>query len=611
MEFFSLNFPAIAIDTETTGLNYPVDRPFGFSIATPLTSGYWDIRKQPEALEWLRNALSQFKGTIVMFNATFDCKMLAQVGIEVNPYQVDDVAIRACLIDEHLGPGQYSLDALAKRYLGRTKVKEIYEDLAAIFGGRATKNVQMPRLQKAPPEMVAPYAREDADLTLSLWEDQNDRIKRQGIQQIADFERRTFPYVLAQERAGVRVDLDLAEKSYNRLSVLVEREKQALYKLAGRVLNVNSSPQIKDYYQPKQAKDGTWWLHNGFQCGTTPKGNPSIDNEVLQALAAVDPVADKIIEIRSLIRTCDTFLGQHILGHAHGGRVYPNINQVASDEGGTKTGRFSYTDPALQQIPSRNKEVAAIVKACFLADEGHVWVDGDMNSFEVRVFAHLVAAYNQAIAQAYKDDPTIDFHQWVADLMGVPRNPRKDGGPNAKQLNLSMIFNSGNGAIARRLGYETTTEQFTAANGQLVTYQKAPPEAMRVIDAYHSRVQGVRILADRAKAKAESRGYITTYAGRRLRFPHGWKSYKASGILIQATAADLNKENWWIIDEALNGRGRLILNTHDSYSMSVEEDKVDGAWKDVKNAVERPILRVPLVLDKNGVGPNWWEALQG
>lgn len=613
------HYPVIALDTETTGVNWPVDEMFSFSITTPEWSRYCDIREEKRAIDWLSKELSRYEGVIVFFNASFDCKMLISQGVRIPLALVDDAAIRACLIDEHLsttfpwsrGRGSYSLDYVADKYIGQQKVGDIYQDLAELFGGRATRNVQMPNLWKAPSDLVAPYAIRDTELTFALWHWQRDEIDRQGLQEVAEFERRTFPHVLSQEMAGIRVDLDYAKTAQNTLQVEIDRQKAALSNLVGSEFNVNSTPQIRAHYAPKQDATGRWTLADGTPCKTTPKGNPSIDNEVLQSIKDRDPVAEKIIEIRSLIRTCDTFLGKHVIGKSVGGRVYPVINQAASEDGGTKTGRFSYVDPALQQIPNRNKTVAEIVKQCFLPDEGCMWMDGDMNSFEVRVFAHLVGAFNAALVEAYKVNPDTDFHQWVAEVMGVPRNPRPEGGANAKQLNLSMIFNSGKGAIAHKLGLPTGTDSFTDDFGKTVNYYTTGPEGQSIIDKYHRHIQGVRKLANVAKERAERRGFIQTMYGRKLRFPRKFKSYKASGILIQATAADINKENWSIITDALGDRGRLMLNTHDSYSMSVQEGKTGEVWRDVKAAVERDILRVPLVLDKNGEGSNWWAALQG
>lgn len=612
------NFDRLAFDTESTGLYYPIDRAIGFSIALPNGwAEYYDIREQPGALLWLENALSTYKGLIIGWNIKYDFLMMARY-FRLPIHQLDDAAIREVLIDEHRSTPfpwkrkrlDYSLDSVAETRLGERKDTQLYDEMAAIFGGLPTRNVQIPRIADAPPSIVRPYAIKDAQLTLKVWEDQEADIERQGLHQVCRFERETLPHVIETELAGVRVDLDAAEQAMDKLRLEIDVAQARLNHEVGREFNVNSTPQIREYFQPKR-ESGRWVLGDGTPCNTTPKGNPSINNDVLQSIRDSSPVADSIIEIRSLLRTRNTFLEKHIIGHAVGDRVYPTINQVAGETGGTKTGRFSYVDPALQQIPSRNKIVAAAVKACFLPDEGQWWLDGDLEGFEVRVFAHLVAAFNRALVKTYEIDPNTSFHTWVAKLMGVPRNPTPTGGANAKQLNLSMIFNSGNGAIAHKLGLPTTPDMFTDQYGKEVHFRRAGPEAMEVINRYHSKIQGVRELADACQAKAESRGFIVTRYGRRLRFPRRFKSYKASGLLIQATAADINKENWGIIRNVLGDRGRLVLNTHDSYSMSVDPAQVRAVWKDVKHAIQRDLLRVPLKLELNGLGRNWWEAVGG
>jgi DNA polymerase I-like protein with 3'-5' exonuclease and polymerase domains len=176
-----------------------------------------------------------------------------------------------------------------------------------------------------------------------------------------------------------------------------------------------------------------------------------------------------------------------------------------------------------------------------------------------------------------------------------------------------MIFNSGNGAIAEKMGMPYTVESFTTATGEEVTYRKAGEEAMRVINNYHNQLPGVRDLAHRASVLAKSRGYVRTHMGRRLRFPEPEFAYKASGLLIQATAADLNKAFLVGLDDICRGcGGHLILNTHDSYSLSLPEDQVGRVWTRVTEFLRDgfPWFRIPLLLELSGGGDNWWDALQ-
>lgn len=591
----------LALDTETTGLG-PTDRAFGVSYKlTNGPSGYVDLRRDNP--EELFNLLERTTCRIVCHNASFDYRMAGNAGIKIPLSRLDDTVIRATMINEH--EFSYQLDDLAKKHLKRAKDTTIYERMSEIFGGRATRSAQMHRIADAPRDIVADYAIPDAELCHDLWQWQQTEIERQGIQRIVDFERRVMPAIIRNEERGIRVDLDRVEQAIKEIDREVDIQTKQLFEAAGKSFNFNSPKDVATVFKPRQDGEGRWFTTDGHPIPATPGGKPSFSAEALRGIGS--PMAQAIVTLRSMIKTRDTFLKGHILGHQVNGRVYPSIHQTKGEDGGTGTGRFSYTEPALQQIPSRNKAIAAIVKSAFLPDEGHVWVDADMHSFEVRVFAHLVN--NATILAKYADNPEADFHQMVADLTGLPRNAKYSGQANAKQLNLSMIFNSGNGAIAEKMGMPFTWDSFTK-NGKEFRYKKAGPEAEAVIAAYHRALPGVKELAARAKKKAQTFGYIETFMGRRIRFPRGEHTYAASGLAIQATAADINKMNWLIIEQVLGDSGRLLLNTHDSYGLSLPEDW-EPYWKEVKRAVESGFdwFRVPIILELSGAGPNWWAAL--
>ena len=602
-------YPYVSLDTEATGLKWPKDKMFGFSLAAPDGAAcYHDIREEPDRAGDLNYELSMYRGRVIFHNCSFDYKMLHSAGIFVPLELCDDTVIRACLIDEHTQ--SFSLDYLSEKHLGDRKEGEIYAELATLFGGRASRGVQMKNLWRAPSGVVRPYAVKDALLTVRLWEWQEAEIERQGIRRIVDFERRVMPSLIKAEMRGIRVDTKRAEQAMAKLTLEIDERQSELDALVGFQLNTNSPKQVKQVFSPTQGEDGEWYTDSGIWLPKTDSGNPSIDAEVLRGMDN-DRRARLILDVRSTIKTRDTFLGGHVLGHEVGGRVYPSINQNKGEDAGTGTGRLSYTEPALQQIPSRNKVVAATVKPVFLPDEDCDWLSLDMNSFEVRVFAHLVN--NSMINAAYWANELMDLHQYVADLTGLPRNATYSGQANAKQLNLSAIFNSGNGALADKMGMPWEWNSFK--KGDVVfKYKKAGPEAEAVIQQYHDRIQGVKELAARAKAAAEAHGYVQTKHGRRLRFPRKFKTYKASGLAIQATAADINKEMWLIADQMESETGNhLIMNTHDSYEINVKRGTDPLRLK--KELQERiratvPWFRIPLVIDLNGVGKDYWDAIK-
>lgn len=616
-------YPVLGADTETTGLVYPRDKAFAVSLATPKgDTMFVDFRTESHHIPALQRDINRSKCTYVFHNGQFDVKMLKSAGIDMPLDRVDCTVVRACLINEHEGtlfpwgrPGSYQLEDLAQKYLGEGK-EEPWEELAAIFGGRATKAAQITNLQYAPADLVRRYQDKDAILALRLWIWQEAEIKKQGLEEIIAFERHKFPTFARSAMRGVRVDAAEAEQAQDKLTVVIDEKQEQFERLIGiRDFNVNSSPRVKELFQPVQNADGSWMSKlTGSELGTAKSGGASLTAEILNKMD--DPIASAIVEIRSLIKTRDTFLGGHVLGHMVGERVYPTINQTAGEDGGTRSGRLSYQDPAMQQIPNRNKVVAGIVKPVFLPEHGQIWLSGDMNSFEVRVFAHLVSLYNNVLQTIYAKDPLMDFHQWVADLMGIPRNATQQGEANAKQINLSMIFNSGNGAIAHKLGLPWEWAQFEAKKRfgkgtETIRYRKAGEAALALIAQYHAKVPGVKTLADRAKGISEDRGYIKTFTGRRLRCPNGYKSYKQSGLLIQATSADYNKMMWSGIEESLVPfDGTIILNTHDSFDTSVDPGTVDKAFRGMQDVASSLPSRIPLIMDLNGMGANWWEAVK-
>lgn len=601
-------YDAIALDTETTGLNYPVDKAFGVSLATPNESFYWDIRIEPHMIEVMNEEFKKYRGVIASHNGSFDYKMSLGAGIQIPIDKLRCTIIRACCINEH--EISYSLEALAQKYLGVGKTEEIYKELAALFGGPATKNVQMRNIAKAPAEIVAPYAERDAELALRLYRWQEEEIKRQRIEKIISFEESKLPLFIETEVRGIRVDLDATHRAIQAIDPLIFDAQLQLNDAVGFNINVNSPKDVKKAFNPKKDKEGNWITQEGFPLPATPAGNPSIGKEVLHAMGT--PISKGIVEVRSRIKTRDTFLKGHILGSAHGGRVYPSIHQCKGEDGGTQTGRLSYSGPALQQIPSRNKTIAEVVKKCFLPEEGQVWMDADMASFEVRMFAHLVSSMNDTVAKAYAKDPTMDLHQWVGDLMDIPRNPPAGGGVGAKTLNLAMIFCMSDGTVAKNLGLPYTEETFLSQrDGKVITYNKAGYEAQDLIASYHRNVPGVKDLAEKCRKLAKVNGYLETISGRRLRFPNPNEVYKASAVYVQSNAADVNKQNWTRVSEALGSDGVLLLNTHDSYSMSVSENW-GPVWERVREALQEDRgLNVPLIADLNGVGSTWWDALQG
>jgi DNA polymerase-1 len=390
-----------------------------------------------------------------------------------------------------------------------------------------------------------------------------------------------------------------------KLTQRIDELQKQINSNVGRTLNVNSPKQIRELFVPRRLTDVSWELLDGTIVGPTKGGeNPSIDQHALRAMR--DPLAGKIMQLRKTIKTRDTFVLGHVIGHADAnGYVHTTFNQTKSEgDVGTGTGRMSSVDPALQQINKRDHENAAIVRALFLPDPGEKWLGLDYDQVDFRMAAHLTN--DQRIISAYAANPHLDYHAIVAEMTGIPRNPAYAGGPNAKQLNLSMAFGAGAGKTAFTMGMPyTIVEKYGKA------MYAAGPEAIAVLNQYHSRLPGVRQFAKRAEAVATARGYVKTALGRRIRIPKRHEARKAAGLLFQAYAADMHKLGIVQVARAIKNKNlhaKLLLSVHDEIGLSAERDDALAAIIQQHYADSTVLnLRIPITSSVDW-GDNWYEA---
>lgn len=601
------------LDTETTGLQFWKDRVFGVSITAPDdTSFYFDLRTDSGARKWLADKVPKTK-LVVCHGAKFDWHMCRESGIEFPEGRVFCTMIASAVINEH--EFEYNLEALAKKYTTVRKRTGIYEDLAKIFGGKATSTAQMPNLHRAPPSLTGPYAMDDTIATNHLYKDYClPEIEKQGLQQVIALEMQLLPAIVRMEKRGVRVDIEQAESA---LITLEKQEKQIqrdLNKIAGFEVNPNPSNSIKMLFQPKQHPETkVWTLIDGTVCESTDAGAASIDADCLRSMK--HPAAAVILKLRKMKRMTGTFLRGHILGHHDNGVIHANINQTKSDnDKGTGTGRFSINDPALQQIHKRDVDIASVIRAMFIPEDGYDWVCNDWAQMDFRVFAHYVK--NQKILQMYAADANTDFHQLCADITGLPRSPRFAGDANAKQINLGLVFGMGPGKLAAEMGLPYTVETYKKGDVEK-QYLKPGEQAQEVFKTYHRGIPGVKDMLENATSVAKSRGHVKTIMGRHIRFPRGMFTHKAGGLIFQGSAADALKVKIIQVDayfEAAKGeKGYLCLNVHDEFDSIVPHGRID-VHEDISrivtdfNSEDQPIkFRVPIKTEQ-GVGTNWWEA---
>jgi DNA polymerase-1 len=286
-------------------------------------------------------------------------------------------------------------------------------------------------------------------------------------------------------------------------------------------------------------------------------------------------------------------------------------------DAGTVTGRLSSTDPALQQITKRDKANAAILRALFLPDPGDDWFCADFSQVDFRCAAHLINTPN--IINAYQEDPTLDYHQVVSDMTGIPRNPPYAGAPNTKQINLGLAFGAGAGKLAFMMGMPYELGEY---RGRMAYFPGQ--EAKRIFDQYHYKLPGVKAFMKHAESVAKARGYVRTLTGRRLRFFTTGGEHKAAGLLYQAYAADLHKIGLIRVDNLLRegtsgleqkAPARLMVSVHDEIGVSMRPDgklksRIIHEYTDFNSDTSWINMRVPITASGE-YGVNWWEASKG
>jgi DNA polymerase I-like protein with 3'-5' exonuclease and polymerase domains len=315
------------------------------------------------------------------------------------------------------------------------------------------------------------------------------------------------------------------------------------------------------------------------------------------------PIIKKIAKAREINKAHTTFIDS-ILKYAHNGRIHSEINQLRSDNGGTVTGRFSYANPNLQQIPARNKDLGPLIRSLFLPEEGHKWGCFDYSQQEPRLVVHYASMENlygvDDVVEAYKESAT-DFHGIVAKMASIPRS-------QAKTINLGLFYGMGKAKLQAELGV-------------------SKDKAAELFNMYHNRVPFVKQLMDIASNRAQDAGQIRTLLGRRCRF-HLWEptqfgihkalthedaikehgpgikrayTYKALNRLIQGSAADMTKKS--MLD--LYKEGILPhIQIHDELDISVENDiQAKKIVKIMESSVE---LAIPNKVDYES-GKNWGE----
>jgi DNA polymerase I-like protein with 3'-5' exonuclease and polymerase domains len=597
----------IAIDTETYDPNLKTMGPGGFrkdghvagiSIATD--SGYTEYfpighegggnLNKTKVISFLLYIYSK-KKKLIFANAMYDVEWLYSLDKRLTltrDHRIYDVQTIEHLIDEN--KLKYSLDSLAKFYLRKSKYEvELEQAVLYKFGKRAKVKENLWRLHA---NEVSEYAKEDALLTLQIYQKQLDRIKREEIESIVDFESRLIPVLFHMRKKGVRVDVDKAHSLYTELEKKQSEVQTMLNRLGGTEVNVWANASLKEAYDK-----------NSIGYNYTAKGTPSFTASWLET--QMDDVSQSILKVRKLDKIRNTFVKNMIIDKASNGRIYCGFNPM-----GTVTGRFSSQYPNLQQVPARDPELGPMIRSLFIPEEDCEWVCADYSQQEPRVLVHYASLKGMDTAikvqdEFNKNDET-DFHQMVADMASIPRK-------QAKTINLGLFYGMGNKKLAAELGLDND-------------------QAYELFNKYHDKVPFVKEMSRQVSNVASSRGYIKTLLGRKRRFDKweprdswGERAYSLSeahsqypkqelkraythtalNALIQGSSADITKAAMVKIYEAgLLDEIDLKLTVHDELDFSIPWNKqkcFDESLQIMKTCVD---LKVPLKVDVEK-GLNW------
>ncbi|MDP2099399.1 MAG: DNA polymerase I [Methylobacter sp.] len=575
-----------AFDTETTSLDYSKAQVVGVSFAVtpgkaayvPLAHDYPGAPAQldrAEVLEKLRPLLENPNKAKLGQNLKYDSHVLANHGITLRGI-AHDTMLESYVLNSTAT--KHNMDDLAKVYLGVETIH--YEDVA----GKGAKQIGF---QEVPIEQAAPYAAEDADITLRLHQVLSAKLAQQPklLALYTDLEIPLISVLARIESNGVFIDTAmLAQQSLELSSQIISLEQRA-HDLAGQTFNLGSPKQIQDILYDQQKLP---------VLKKTPKGQPSTEESVLQELALDYPLPKLILEHRSLSKLKSTYtdkLPQQV--DRHTGRAHTSYHQAVA-----ATGRLSSSDPNLQNIPIRSEEGRKIRQA-FIAPEGKKIVAADYSQIELRIMAHLSA--DEGLLKAFSEGQ--DVHRaTAAEVFGVaPEQVTNDLRRSAKAINFGLIYGMSSFGLAQQLGL---------SRGQAQAY----------IDLYFTRYPGVKNYMDSTREQARAQGYVETLFGRRLYLPEinarnaarrQYAERTAINAPMQGTAADIIKramiaaDQWLYRDEP---GAKMIMQVHDELVFEVAADQLDSCIAAIRNLMcSAAELDVPLIVDI-GIGNNWDEA---
>ena len=555
--------------------------------------GHYDCTPELRAknLEYLTKVMLT-KAVKIGANLIYDVDWLENWAmIKVNGFLID-VQVAEALLDET--QRHYNLDFMGKKYFGEQggKAKKQLEDFCYANGFKGDVRKY---LWKMPFYMVEEYAIQDVDLPMAIWKIQKAKLIEEDMLDLMHLECDLLRVLLMMRKKGVRIDTVLRNKSTMELVDRVENVKYALEDQIGYEFNFNSTKQlakILDTYQIPYPMTAPSKTH--------PNGQASVKREHLERLskgqlddyngvrindAVRMKLGEDLADIRRADKVLKTFLhGSLVTYITTGDLIHCSFHSMMTDKYGTKSGRFSSSNPNLQQIPapSRDKYYGTLSRAPFIPLENCWWGKLDYSQIEYRFMAHYARGEGaDEVRQKYNDDPTTDYHKFIQNLTGLER-------PEAKTVNFGVAFGMGAEKMARE-------------NQWTLDY------CYSILNTYHSNAPFVKSTIRAVEQIAKRRGFIRTFLNRRARLVDPNKAYVMYNRLVQGSAADLMKKAMWEIYRAgIFDILTLHLTVHDELDVSVPKTKegVD-AFFEMKRIMETCIsLKVPIVADAE-LGNNW------
>jgi DNA polymerase I len=518
------NSSPLAVDTETTGLR-ETDRPFACIIATKDNSYYFDRRTFCSEVWTVVKDLLNGK-PLVFQNAKFDMAMLSKVGITSFTTAYDTEVCTRLLANNRFGGG-YSLKDQAKAEGLPPKI----DVMSYIKENKLLKPDKSPDFYSVPVEIMAEYAVHDARLTYDLWSIYQGRLDEED-RKMLELETRVTRACYRMERNGICLDIDYTRQALTHAQAMVEQGKRAFLAETGKPY-VNSAQSLCPIFEAA-----------GETIHQTDSGRPSLTEEILSTYTST--IAQRVKQIRHYEKRASTYY-QNYLELEFRGRVHPNMKQA-----GTRTGRFSYSDPNLQNIPKdESHDEPYHVRRCFRPTPGNILVSIDYSQQEYRMML-AYANEKKLIAEVMAGK---DVHQATADLLGIERKL-------AKRLNFSTLYGAGSQTIGETIGIPTR-------------------EADLLRTRYFLALPRVEQFIRQVKDKAKGRGYVKTWAGRKLRFGYirtkdgpYHDAYTAPNHLIQGGAADVVKTAMARIFEESPLGEHMVLQVHDQLVFDMREDQL-------------------------------------